>query len=52
MAQGALTAAAAGEEVAPGSEYRVFEAQIRKLHRLLGKRAMENELLREVPTGL
>lgn len=42
MAQGALTAATAGEEVVPASEYRVLE-----LHRLLGKKAMENELLRE-----
>ena len=47
MAQGALTAAAAGEEVVPASEYRALEAQVRELHRLLGKKAMENELLRE-----
>ena len=47
MAQGALTAATAGEEVVPASEYRALEAQVRELHRLLGKKAMENELLRE-----
>jgi transposase InsO family protein len=47
MAQGALTAAAAGEEVVPASEYRALEAQVRELHQLLGKKAMENELLRE-----
>lgn len=47
MAQGALTAAAAGEEVVPASDYRAREAQVRELHRLLGKKAMENELLRE-----
>jgi transposase len=47
MNQGALTAAAAGEEVVPASEYRALEAQVRELHRLLGKKAMENELLRE-----
>ena len=47
MSQGALTAAAAGEEVVSASEYRALEAQIRELHRLLGKKAMENELLRE-----
>ncbi|QJU56959.1 IS3 family transposase [Sphingomonas sp. AP4-R1] len=47
MSQGALTAAAAGEEVVPASEYRALEAQVRELHRLLGKKAMENELLRE-----
>jgi len=47
MAQGALTAATAGEEVVPASEYRALEAQVRELHRLLGKNAMKNELLRE-----
>ncbi len=47
MVQGALTAAAAGEEVVPAFEYRALEAQVRELQRLLGKKAMENELLRE-----
>ena len=47
MAQGALTAATAGEEVVPASEYRALEQQVRELHRLLGKKAMENKLLRE-----
>jgi transposase len=47
MAQGALAAAAAGGEVVPASEYRALEAQVRELHRLLGKKAVENELLRE-----
>ena len=47
MNQGALTAAAAGEEVVPASEYLALEAQVRELQRLLGKKAMENELLRE-----
>jgi transposase len=47
MNQGALTAAAAGEEVVQTSEYRALEAQVRELQRLLGKKAMENELLRE-----
>ena len=47
MNQGALTAAAAGEEVVPVSEYRALETQVRELQRLLGKKAMENELLRE-----
>jgi len=41
MAQGALTAATAGEEVVPASEYRALEQQVRELHRLLGKKAME-----------
>lgn len=31
----------------PASEHRALEAQVRELHRLLGKNAMENELLRE-----
>jgi transposase len=47
MAQGALTAATAGEEVVPASDYRAMEAQVRELQRLLGKKTMENELLRE-----
>ncbi len=47
MAQGALTAATAGEEVVPASDYRALEAQVRELQRLLGKKTMENELLRE-----
>jgi transposase len=41
MAQGALTAASAGGEVVPASEYRVLEAQARELQRLLGKKTME-----------
>ncbi|GLJ00618.1 transposase [Sphingobium sp. BS19] len=47
MAQGALTAATAGEEVVAASEYRAMEAQVRELQRMLGKKTMENELLRE-----
>ncbi|PBN41155.1 IS3 family transposase, partial [Sphingobium sp. D43FB] len=47
MTQGALTAAAAGEEVVAASDYRALEAQVRELQRLLGKKTMENELLRE-----
>lgn len=47
MAQGALTAAGAGEEVVAASEYRALEAQVRELQRMLGKKTMENELLRE-----
>ena len=38
MAQGALTAAGAGEEVVPASELRAAHQQIRELQRLLGKR--------------
>jgi transposase len=47
MNQGALTAAAAGEEVVPASDYRALEAKVHELQRLLGKKAMENKLLRE-----
>ena len=44
MAQGALTAAGAGEEVVPASEYRAALQQIRELQRLLSKKTLENEL--------
>lgn len=47
MAQGAFTAAGAGEEVVPASECRAAQQQIRELQRLLGKKTMENEILRE-----
>lgn len=47
MAQGALTAATAGEEVVRASGFRALEAQVRELQRLRGKKTMENELLRE-----
>ncbi len=47
MAQGALTAAGAGEEVVPASEYRALQAQVSELQRLLGKKTMEAEILRE-----
>lgn len=47
MARGAFTAAGAGEEVVPVSELRAAHQQIRDLQRLLGKKTLENELLRE-----
>ena len=47
MAQGALTAAGAGEEVVPASEYRALQAQVNELQRLLSKKTMEAEILRE-----
>jgi transposase len=46
-AHGAFTAAAAGEEVVPASDYRALQEQIRELHRLLGKKTLEAEILRE-----
>lgn len=47
MARGAFTAAGACEEVVPVSELRAAHQQIRELQRLLGKKTLENELLRE-----
>ena len=46
-AQGALTAAGAGEEVVPASEYRALQNQVRELQRLLGKKTLEAEILKE-----
>lgn len=31
----------------PASEYRALENQVRELHRMFGKKTMENEILRE-----
>ncbi|MDQ1159516.1 hypothetical protein QE385_003913 [Sphingomonas sp. SORGH_AS 950] len=42
-----MTATAAGEEAVPASKYRALEAQVRESQRLLGNKAMENELLSE-----
>ncbi|WP_245372227.1 MULTISPECIES: IS3 family transposase [Methylobacterium] len=47
MERGAFTAAGAGEEVVPASELRVAQQQIRELQRLLGKKTLETEILRE-----
>ena len=46
-AQGALTATGASEEVVPASEYRALQELVRELQRLLGKKAMEAEILRD-----
>jgi transposase len=46
-AQGALTAAGAEEEVVPASDYRALQHQLRDAQRLLGKKAMETEILKE-----
>src|SRR5579872_1613423 len=45
VAQGSLTAAGSGEEVVPASDYRALQNQIRELHRLLGKKTLEAEIL-------
>ena len=45
VAQGALTAAGSGEEVVPASDY--LPSQVRELQRLLGKKTLEAEILKE-----
>ena len=47
VAQGSLTAAGSGEEVVPASDYRALQNQVRELHRLLGKKSLEVEILKE-----
>jgi transposase len=46
-AEGALSAVGAGEEVVAASEYRALQHQVRELQRLLGKKTLENEILRD-----
>lgn len=53
-AQGALTATGAQEEVVAASEYRALQNQVRERQRLLGKKTLEAEILKEaleVATG-
>ena len=45
--EGSLTAIAAGEDVVPASELAAAVKQIKELQRLLGKKTMEAELLKE-----
>ncbi|EEU9375346.1 IS3 family transposase [Escherichia coli] len=45
--EGSLTAVAAGEQVVPASELAAAMKQIKELQRLLGKKTMVNELLKE-----
>src|ERR1700747_55055 len=47
VAQGSLTAAGSGEEVVPASDDRALQNQIRELHRLLGKKTLEAEFIKE-----
>jgi transposase len=42
-----LTAVSAGEAVVPASELAAARAEIAKLQRILGKKTVENEILRE-----
>jgi len=44
---GALTAVSAGETVVPATELEAARRQIRELQRLLGKKTLEVEILRE-----
>ncbi|KHK60930.1 transposase [Burkholderia sp. A9] len=44
---GSLSAVKAGEEVVPASELADALKQIRELQRMLGKKTVENEILRE-----
>ena len=46
-AEGALSVIGAGEEVVPASEYRALQHQVREPQRLLGKKTLENQILRE-----
>ncbi|EIQ5547952.1 IS3 family transposase [Escherichia coli] len=45
--EGSLTAVAAGEQVVPASELAAAMKQIKELQRLLGKKTMENEIIKE-----
>jgi len=44
---GALTAVDSGQSVVPAAELDAARRQIRELQRLLGKKTMENEILKE-----
>ncbi len=45
--EGALVAVGKGERVVPESEVKVLKAKIRELERLLGKKTMEVEILKD-----
>jgi transposase len=45
--EGALCAVKAGEEVVPASEAKALRARIREFERLLGRKTMEVEILKE-----
>jgi transposase len=47
MEEGAERALAAGEAVVPESEARMLRAKVRELERLLGRKTMEVEILKE-----
>ena len=45
--EGALTAMRAEEELVPASDVRELRKQIRELERLLGRKTLENEILKD-----
>ena len=47
MREGALVAVRRGEGVVPESDVKVLKAKIRELERMLGKKTMEAEILKE-----
>jgi transposase len=47
MYEGALCAVRAGEEVVPATEVKALKTRIRELERLLGRKTMEVEILKE-----
>lgn len=47
MAEGSREAVEADDEVVNASKVRELEKQVRDLHRVLDKKTMENEILRE-----
>ena len=47
MREGALVAVEADDRVVPASEVKQLKAQIRELERLLGRKTMETEILRD-----
>lgn len=47
MESGALTGVGAEEEVIPVSKMKVLENRVKELERMLGRKTLENEILRE-----
>src|ERR1700756_3692024 len=47
VVEGALTAAGSGGQGGPASDYRALQNQVRELQRLLGKKTLEAEILKE-----
>jgi transposase len=47
MSEGGVTAVGSDESVVGNSEVRKLEERVRELERLLGRKTMENEILRE-----